>query len=83
MGTPLGQTDHAAPEADGGGPKAKEWDWNSAYWRKLGSPWGGTHGTHASAPDVARFLAEFLNETGACVKPETARLMVKSQNPPD
>ena len=73
------QTEYAAPEAGGGDPKAKEWDWNSAYWRKLGAPWGGTH---ASAPDIAKFLAEFLNETGACVKPETARLMVRNQNPP-
>jgi CubicO group peptidase (beta-lactamase class C family) len=73
------QTEYAAPEAGGGDPKAKEWDWNSAYWRKLGAPWGGTH---ASAPDVAKFLAEFLNETGACVKPETARRMVRNQNPP-
>ena len=73
------QTEHAAPEAGGGDPKAKDWDWNSVYWRKLGAPWGGTH---ASAPDVAKFLAEFLNETGACVKPETARRMARNQNPP-
>jgi CubicO group peptidase (beta-lactamase class C family) len=72
------QTDRAAPEAGGGDPNAKDWDWNSPYWRKLGAPWGGTH---SSAPDVARFLAEFLNETGAAVKPETARLMVKNHNP--
>jgi CubicO group peptidase (beta-lactamase class C family) len=73
------QTEFAAPEAGGGDPKAKDWDWNSAYWRKLGAPWGGTH---ASAPDIAKFLAEFLNETGACVKPGTARLMVRNHNPP-
>jgi CubicO group peptidase (beta-lactamase class C family) len=73
------QIDHAAPEAGGGDPSAKEWDWNSPYWRKLGAPWGGTH---ASAPDVARFLAGFMDETGAAVKPETARLMVKNHNPP-
>ena len=73
------QTDRAAPEAGGGDPKAKEWDWNSPYWRKLGAPWGGTH---ASAPDVARFLAAFLDGTGAVVKPETGRLMVKNHNPP-
>jgi len=73
------QTDRAAPEAGGGDPKAKDWDWNSPYWRKLGAPWGGTH---ASAPDVAKFLAEFLNATGAAVRPETARLMVRNHNPP-
>lgn len=72
------QTDRAAPEAGGGDPNAKDWDWNSPYWRKLGAPWGGTH---ASAPDIARFLAEFLNETGAAVRPETARLMVRNHNP--
>ncbi|NBV22463.1 MAG: class A beta-lactamase-related serine hydrolase [Proteobacteria bacterium] len=73
------QTERAAPEAGGGDPTAKEWDWNSPYWRKLGAPWGGTH---ASAPDVAKFLAGFLNETGATVKPDTARLMVRNHNPP-
>jgi CubicO group peptidase (beta-lactamase class C family) len=72
------QTEHAAPEAGGGDPTAKDWDWNSPYWRKLGAPWGGTH---ASAPDLRKFLAEFLNESGLCVKPETARLMVRNQNP--
>ena len=73
------QTEHAAPESGGGDPNAKEWDWNSPYWRKLGAPWGGTH---ASAPDLAKFLAEFLNQTGACVKPDTARLMIANHNPP-
>jgi CubicO group peptidase (beta-lactamase class C family) len=73
------QTEHAAPEAGGGDPKAKDWDWNSPWWRKLGAPWGGAHG---SAPDLAKFLGEFLNETGACLKPETARLMVRNHNSP-
>jgi CubicO group peptidase (beta-lactamase class C family) len=73
------QTERAAPESGGGDPNAKDWDWNSPYWRKLGAPWGGTH---ASAPDIGRFLAEFLNEAGAVVKPETARLMVTNHNRP-
>jgi CubicO group peptidase (beta-lactamase class C family) len=73
------QTEHAAPESGAGDPKAKDWDWNSPWWRKFGAPWGGAH---ASAPDLARFLGEFLNETGACLKPETARLMVRNHNPP-
>lgn len=72
------QTEHAAPESGGGDPTAKEWDWNSPYWRKLGAPWGGAH---ASAPDLARFLSEFLHAKGAAVKPETARLMTTNQNP--
>jgi CubicO group peptidase (beta-lactamase class C family) len=73
------QTEHAAPEAGGGDPNAKDWDWNSPWWRQFGAPWGGTH---ASAPDLGKFLAEFLNEEGACLKPETARLMVRNHNPP-
>lgn len=71
------QTEHAAPESGAGDPSARDWDWNSLYWRKLGAPWGGTH---ASAPDIGRFLAEFLNEQGNVVRPETARLMVTNQN---
>jgi CubicO group peptidase (beta-lactamase class C family) len=72
------QADGAAPESGGGDAKAREWDWNSPYWRKLGAPWGGTH---ASAPDLARFLGEFLGARGKAVKPETARLMIKNHNP--
>jgi CubicO group peptidase (beta-lactamase class C family) len=72
------QMDGAAPESGGGDPHSKEWDWNSPYWRTLGAPWGGTH---ASAPDVARFLGEFLGARGKAVKPETARLMIKNHNP--
>jgi CubicO group peptidase (beta-lactamase class C family) len=72
------QMEGAAPESGSGDPKAKEWDWNSPYWRKLGAPWGGTH---ASAPDIARFLAEFMGARGKAVKPETARLMIKNHNP--
>jgi CubicO group peptidase (beta-lactamase class C family) len=73
------QTEHAAPEAGGGDSKAKNWDWNSSWWRKFGAPWGGAH---ASAPDLAKFLAEFLDETRVCLKPETARLMVRNHNSP-
>src|SRR5262245_7328813 len=32
------QTEGAAPESGGGDPGAREWDWNSPYWRKLGAP---------------------------------------------
>jgi CubicO group peptidase (beta-lactamase class C family) len=72
------QTERAAPESGGGDPTAKDWDWNSAYWRNLASPWGGAH---ASAPDVARFLTEFLRPSAKALKPETARLMVQNHNP--
>lgn len=71
------QTERAAPESGGGDPAAREWDWNSPYWRKLGAPWGGAH---ASAADIARFLAEFLGARGHAVKPETAALMITNQN---
>ena len=71
------QVEKAAPESGGGDPKAKDWDWNSPFWRNLAAPWGGAHG---SAPDVARFLSEFLHAEGKCVKPQTARLMVQNQN---
>jgi CubicO group peptidase (beta-lactamase class C family) len=74
----LCQIKGAAPESGSGDPQAKEWDWNSPYWRKLGAPWGGTH---ASAPDIAKFLGEFLGACGKVVKPETARLMIKNHNP--
>jgi CubicO group peptidase (beta-lactamase class C family) len=72
------QMEGAAPESGRGDPTAKDWDWNSPYWRKLGAPWGGTH---ASAPDIARWLSEFLYQRGKAVKPETAQLMITNQNP--
>ena len=72
------QAEGAAPESGAGDPTAKDWNWNSPYWRKLGAPWGGTH---ASAPDLGRFLAEFLAAKGNAVKPETARLMIRNHNP--
>jgi CubicO group peptidase (beta-lactamase class C family) len=72
------QMEGAAPESGSGDPQAKEWNWNSPYWRKLGAPWGGTH---ASAPDLGRFLGEFLGVRGKVIKPETARLMIRNHNP--
>jgi CubicO group peptidase (beta-lactamase class C family) len=73
----LNQVERAAPEAGAGDPSAKEWDWNSPYWRELGAPWGTAH---SSAPDVARFFGEFLHPTERMMKPDTARLMVKNHN---
>ncbi len=71
------QVERTAPESGGGDSTAKDWDWNSAYSRNLASPWGGAH---ASAPDVARFFAEFLHPSGKALKTDTARLMVKNHN---
>jgi CubicO group peptidase (beta-lactamase class C family) len=74
----LCQMEGAAPESGSGDPGTKEWDWNSPYWRKLGAPWGGTH---ASAPDIAAFLGEFMGARGKVLKPQTARLMIRNHNP--
>jgi CubicO group peptidase (beta-lactamase class C family) len=71
------QVERAAPESGGGDPSANAWDWNSPYWRNLGSPWGGAHG---SAGDVARFFAAFLRPTGRWLKPETVHLAVQNHN---
>jgi CubicO group peptidase (beta-lactamase class C family) len=54
-----------------------DWNWNSPYWRDLGSPWGGAH---ATADDVGRFLEYFLAPTDTVLRPETAASMVVNQN---
>jgi beta-lactamase class C len=72
------QTEHAAPEAGGGDPKAREWDWNSDYWRNLGAPWGGAH---SSAADVAMFLRLFLHPEGTVLREDAARLMIRDHTP--
>ncbi len=73
------QMEGAAPESGGGNPASTAWNWNSEYWRQLGAPWGGTH---ASAPDLGRFLQEFMNRRGEVVLPATAALMTRNHNPP-
>lgn len=55
-----------------------DWDWNSSYWRNLGSPWGGAH---ASAGDIGRFLQFFSHPDAKVLKPETARQMITEQTP--
>jgi beta-lactamase class C len=72
------QTDRAAPEAGGGDPSAKSWDWNSDYWRHLGAPWGGAH---ASAGDVAILLREFLAPGGKVLREATAHEMIRNHTP--
>src|SRR4051812_13580856 len=54
-------------------PEQNDWDWNTAYWRNLASPWGGAHST---AADVARFLEYFVRPTPAVLKPATAASMI-------
>jgi beta-lactamase class C len=73
------QVANAAPESGSGDPTTKSWDWNSDYWRRLGVPWGGAHG---SVGDVARFLSAFLHPQGRFLKAKTARMMVRNHNPP-
>lgn len=72
------QVQFAAPEGGAGDPTAKEWDWNSAYWRDLGSPWGGAHST---SPDIERFLRSFLESDSHVLKPETVRSMISNHTP--
>jgi len=69
------QTEHAAPESGAGDPTAKEWDWNSPYWRHLGAPWGGAL---CSAGDVALFLRSFLHPDGKVMRPEAAHVMIQN-----
>jgi CubicO group peptidase (beta-lactamase class C family) len=72
------QTEHAAPEAGAGDPNARDWDWNSDYWRNLGAPWGGAHST---AADVAAFLRSFQHPDGKVLREATARLMIQDHTP--
>ncbi len=72
------QVEFGAVEAGGGSPDSRDWDWNSAYWRELGAPWGGAQ---ASAPDVALFLEELLHPTGKIFRPDVAKLMIRNHNP--
>lgn len=73
------QVDGAAEESGAGAADAAQWDWNSRYWRSFGAPWGGVH---ASADDVAKFLAECLRPSGRVLQPATAARMRTNQNPP-
>lgn len=53
-----------------------DWDWNSAYWRNLASPWGGAL---APAGDVARFVDYFARPEPPVLKPATAASMIIDQ----
>jgi CubicO group peptidase (beta-lactamase class C family) len=69
----------AAPAmTEAGKASWNDWNWNSAYWRNLGAPWGGAL---ASAADIGRFYDEFLNQRGRILKPATEALMIVNNSP--
>ncbi len=70
-GRPIASTMHCQVD------QVTDYDWNSPYWRNLGSPWGGAL---ATAEDVAKFVRYFANPQQAKVlRPETAAAMITSQ----
>jgi CubicO group peptidase (beta-lactamase class C family) len=71
------QTEFGAPESGGGSTDAARWDWNSPYWRSLGAPWGGAHG---SASDIAKLLRAMMNNEDDFLKASTKRLMFTNHN---
>jgi CubicO group peptidase (beta-lactamase class C family) len=70
-GRPLGQTMICQVPPDDG-------DWNSDYWRNLGAPWGGAHG---SARDLARMLRFFARPVHGPLSPASVRAMLTTQTP--
>jgi CubicO group peptidase (beta-lactamase class C family) len=69
---PIGQTMMCQVPDDRGG-------WNSDYWRNLGAPWGGAHGT---ARDLARMLRFFAHPEAGPLRASTVRAMLTPQTPP-
>lgn len=57
-----------------------DWDWNSAYWRNFGAPWGGMY---ATAPQFARFMQMLLaggsGNGRRCLGPATVREITRNQ----
>jgi beta-lactamase class C len=53
--------------------------WNSPYWRDLGAPWGGAHGT---AQDVSKLLRFFAHPgSKGPLRPGTAQAMLTPTTP--
>jgi CubicO group peptidase (beta-lactamase class C family) len=59
---------------------ATDWNWNSRYWRSLGSPWGGMVSTQA---DLIKLMNMFLGQGSLgerqILSPETVRAMTSNQ----
>lgn len=70
------QTEFADPDL-GASADAKNWDWNSGYWRGLAAPWGGAHST---VHDIERFLRTFLKPDGKVLRANTCTEMIRDQN---
>jgi CubicO group peptidase (beta-lactamase class C family) len=54
-------------------PERSDWDWNSAYWRNLGAPWGGAHST---VQDLAAFTESFV-ALGSIPWPQSTRFEMR------
>ena len=67
------------PDNPNGGPN-DDYNWNSAYWRSLSTPWGGMFST---VSDLSKLLLIFLNEgkigDQMIISPRTVKLMTSSQ----
>jgi Beta-lactamase class C and other penicillin binding proteins len=57
--------------------KDRDWNWNSAYWRKLGAPWGGMHST---TKDIFLLLQATLEARAGILSSELWREMIRNQN---
>ena len=55
-----------------------DWDWNSAWWRNLGAPWGGALST---VNDLSLLLGYFAHPDSRVLKPENAAAMTTNQTP--
>jgi CubicO group peptidase (beta-lactamase class C family) len=58
--------------------QVSDWDWNSAYWRNLASPWGGSLST---GNDLVKFLTYFAHPYDGILKTATALAMISDQTP--
>ncbi len=79
LGMPNGGMERAAHSLDA--PFARDSndvgdDWNTAYWRNFGAPWGGLHST---AADLGVFLSHTLGQTPGPLSPAVRKAMVADQ----